>query len=144
MSDTESVCPCRSISNACNLCSPRSTPCKVKRLPGESGAAGLPSSRIRIDVASRGSIDLNFFTVRLQLASEKVGAIFHGGLEGEYMVMPKLSLTGRVEGRYAQSSKLFKGSTVDLYGDPTAALKDRKINFSGYGAYIGLRGYIGY
>lgn len=95
-------------------------------------------------VASRGSIDINFFTVRLQLANEKVGAIFHGGLEGEYMVMPKLSLTGRVEGRYAQASKLFKGSTVDLYGDPAAALDGRKVDFSGYGAYVGLRGYIGY
>lgn len=95
-------------------------------------------------VASRGSIDLNFFTVRLQLADEKVGAIFHGGLEGEYMVMPKLSVTGRIEGRSAKATKLFKASELNLYGAPEAALADKEVDFSGYGAYIGLRGYIGY
>ena len=95
-------------------------------------------------VASRASIDVNFISVRLQIADEKVGAFLHGGVEGEYMVAPKLSLTGRVEGRYAQASGLFKNSTLTLYGNPDAALKDRKVDFSGYGAYVGLRGYIGY
>jgi hypothetical protein len=95
-------------------------------------------------VASRASIDINFFTVRLQIADEKVGTFLHGGVEGEYMVMPKLSLTGRVEGRYANASDLFKDSTLELYGNPDGALKNQKVDFSGYGAFIGLRGYIGY
>lgn len=95
-------------------------------------------------VASRASIDLNFGIVRLDIADEKVGVMIHGGLEGEYMLMPKLSLTGRVQGRYAKAENFFKGSTLNLYGPPESELKDKKVDFSGYGAYIGMRGYIGY
>lgn len=110
----------------------------------------IPGSKHRVNVfvgagpmvASRASLSFNFFTVRLNLAEEKVGAYLHGGVEGEWLLSPRLSLNGRVLGRYAKASKLFKDSELTLYSN--APLKNRDVDFSGFGAYVGLRAYIGY
>ena len=112
----------------------------------------VPGNKYRVNLfggagpmlASRAGIEFLFFTIHLGLADEKVGTYVHGGVEGEYMVTPKLSISGRVLGRYANASKLFKNSDLMLYGPPAVPLANRKVDFSGFGAYIGLRGYIGY
>ena len=111
----------------------------------------IPGSKHRVNLfagagpmlASRASIELPFFTIRLNLADEKVGAYLHAGAEGEWMLSPKLSLNGRVLGRYAKASGLFSGSTLIPYGG-SEKLADRTVNFSGFGAFVALRAYIGY
>ena len=92
---------------------------------------------------TRGLIDLNFFTTRIGIADEVLGSYFHGGLEGEYLLSPKFSISGRVLGRSA-SAKIWKDNTLQLNGDPNLALKNRKVDFTGFGAFVALRAYIGY
>ncbi len=113
----------------------------------------LPREKYRVNLfagggpmlATRAAVDLPFFTIRIQLADEKVGTYFHAGTEGEYLLNPRLSLNGRVMYRYAQASGFFKDTQLgNLYSSPQSAIKDRKVDFSGYGIYLGLRGYIGY
>jgi hypothetical protein len=94
-------------------------------------------------LATRGLMDLNFVSVRIGIADEVLGSYFHGGLEGEYLLSPKFSISGRVLGRSA-SAKIWKDNTLKWNGDPTLALKDRKVDFSGFGAFVALRAYIGY
>ncbi len=93
-------------------------------------------------LAASNSIDLPFFTVRIKLSDQKTGFYFHGGAEGEWLATPKVSLTGRVLYRSATASELFHNSTLQFTN--TQYLKDRKVDFSGFGAFIGLRAYIGY
>lgn len=88
------------------------------------------------------SIDLPFFTFRIKIADQKTGMYMHGGAEGEWLVHPKLAVSGRALYRSATANKLYHDSTLELYG--TKAIKDRKVDFSGFGAYVGLRAYIGY
>lgn len=111
----------------------------------------LPGSKYRGNLfagagpmfSSRNSIDLPFSpTVRLQLADQKTGFYFHLGAEGEYVVTPKVSLSGRVLYRSATASDLYHKSTLELYG--SKPIKDRKVEFSGIAVHIGLRAYIGY
>ncbi len=114
--------------------------------------SALPREKYRLNLfagggpmlTSRAAVDLPFFTIRIQLADEKVGTYFHVGTEGEYLLNPRLSVTGRAMYRYAKATGFFKGSQVNVYGPPQSALADRKVDFSGYGLYLGLRGYIGY
>lgn len=96
-------------------------------------------------MASRPAIKFNFPGAGYFVADEKVGTYFHGGVEGEYLVMPKLAVTGRVLGRSASATKLYKDSEIGaLYSGGTATLKNQKVDFSGFGVFLGLRGYIGY
>lgn len=85
---------------------------------------------------------LFFGVLPLSIADTKVGAYFHGGLEGEYVINPKISVTGRALYRSAKV-KMYKGSTFTQYGG-TVTLGDRNLDFSGYGVSLGLRAYIGY
>lgn len=93
-------------------------------------------------LAATNSMDLPFFTFRIKIADEKTGLYAHAGVEGEWLVHPKLAVTGRALYRSATASKLYHDSTLELYG--TKQIKDRKADFSGFGANIGLRAYIGY
>jgi len=93
-------------------------------------------------LAASNSIDLPFFAVRIQIADTKTGFYFHTGAEAEYLVHPKVSLTGRVLYRSATASDLYHNSTIQF--TTGHYLKDRKVDFSGFGAAIGLRAYIGY
>lgn len=86
---------------------------------------------------------LFFSSIQLKVTDSKVGTYLHAGLEGEYLLSPRLSLNARVLGRSASASKLFEGSTFSQYTGGTL-LGDRDINFSGVGVTVGLRGYIGY
>jgi hypothetical protein len=89
------------------------------------------------------SISLPFFSVKLQVADDKVGTYAHAGLEGEYLVSPRFSVTGRVLGRYAKATGLFKDTDFEPYMTGNA-IANRDIDFSGFAATIGLRAYVGY
>lgn len=82
-------------------------------------------------------------TIAVRVTDTKVGTYVHGGLEGEYILSPKLSLNARALFRSAKATGMFEGSTFSQYGG-SATLGDRDLDFSGYGLTIGLRGYIGY
>lgn len=89
------------------------------------------------------SFYLVFFTMLpLKATDSKVGFYGHAGLEGEYQLHPKLSITARGVLRYAKAPKMFEGSTFTQY--TSGSIGDRDLSFSGYGISIGLRGYIGY
>ena len=83
-----------------------------------------------------------FPTIPLKTTDSKVGVYLHGGVEAEYLLHPKLSVTAKGVLRYAKAAKMFEGSTFTQYG--TGSIGDRDLGFSGYGISIGLRGYVGY
>jgi tetratricopeptide (TPR) repeat protein len=91
-------------------------------------------------------ISLNFFgTLPISIAAEKTGLYIHGGVEGEYLLHPRLAITGRALGRYAKSGKLdFKNKDLYLYSDANLKLQGRQVDFSGFALQAGLRAYIGY
>ena len=80
---------------------------------------------------------------RVALSDQKTGFYGHGGFEGEFLLTPRFAVTGRVLGRMAKVSGLYKDSDLTLYG-PNSPLANREIDFSGFGAHVGVRAYIGY
>jgi hypothetical protein len=85
---------------------------------------------------------LFFGVIPLNISDSKVGTYIHGGIEGEYVLHPKLSVTGRALFRSAKANKMYKGSTFTQYS--SGLIGNRNLDFSGYGVSLGLRGYIGY
>jgi hypothetical protein len=81
-------------------------------------------------------------TERASISDEKTGFYGHAGLEGEYLASSRFAITGRLLGRVARASGFYAGSPLKLWG--TTPLADRKVDFSGFGAQLGLRAYIGY
>lgn len=81
-------------------------------------------------------------SIPIKTTDTKTGRYLHAGLEGEYALGSKLSLTGRVLFRSATASKMYDGLTFTQYA--TGNLGNRDMNFSGYGLTLGLRGYVGY
>lgn len=84
----------------------------------------------------------NFSGTALTVSGQKNGSYFHGGLEAEFLMHPRLALTGRVMGRSAKADKVLDEFSFLAYG--IASLKDRTVDFSGFSATLGLRAYIGY
>ncbi len=82
-------------------------------------------------------------TASLNIGDQKQGTIIQGGLEGEYLLTPKFAISGRVLERSASAKDFFSGDNFSLYSSDLK-LDGRKIDFSGFGAFIGLRAYIGY
>ncbi len=91
-------------------------------------------------------------TLNVQLAPElpsfaktglKTGFYGHGGVEGEFLVTPRISLTGRVLGRIASAGSVIdydaKGATEGF-----ARFNGKGLNFSGLAFNAGVRAYIGY
>lgn len=78
----------------------------------------------------------------LTVSGQKNGTYFHGGLEAEALLHPRVALAARVMGRSATANKVLDEFDFDAYG--VATLKNRKIDFSGFAATLGLRAYIGY
>lgn len=78
----------------------------------------------------------------LTVSGQKNGKYVHGGLEAELLLHPRLALAGRVLGRSATAEDVLDEFGFDAYG--VASLKNRKIDFSGFAATLGLRAYIGY
>jgi len=85
---------------------------------------------------------LYFVGIPLKVTDTKVGTYFHGGLEGEYTLHPKLSLTARALFRSAKATEMFEDLDFTQYSSGT--LGNRDLDFSGYGLSLGLRGYVGY
>lgn len=94
-------------------------------------------------LAANSSIRFNFVTVTLSLSDQKNSFYGHAGVEGEYLVHPRFAAYGRLLGRMASASDLYKDSELELYSS-NVPLKDRKVDFSGFGAHVGVRAYIGY
>jgi len=109
----------------------------------------VPRSKWRVNVfgglgsmlVSTTKIGVDFLGARIQLSDQKNGFYAHGGVEGEYLIVPKLAVTGRLLARYAKTTNMYKDQDNSLNGVP---LKGRDTDFSGFGAHIGLRAYIGY
>ncbi len=73
----------------------------------------------------------------------KTGFYGHLGVEGEYLITPRVSLSGRVLGRIANAGKVIsynaQGATEGF-----ARFNDKNLSFSGMAFEVGLRAYIGY
>jgi hypothetical protein len=93
-------------------------------------------------LAATSSIRFDFGSATLNLSDQKNGFYGHAGLEGEFLVHPRVSAYGRVLGRIANASGIYSDTDLEAYG--TAQIKDREVNFNGFGANVGLRAYIGY
>jgi hypothetical protein len=86
---------------------------------------------------------LYFGSIALKVTDTKVGSYFHGGVEGEYILHPRLSVAARALARSAKATNMFEDSEFTQYSG-TTTIANRDIDFSGYGLTLGLRGYIGY
>lgn len=84
--------------------------------------------------------------IPVQIVGHNQGWYLHAGLEGEYMVRPRLALTAQGALRRANSGKLHLArEDFELYESyPVSKLGERTIDFSGWTAQVGLRAYIGY
>lgn len=114
--------------------------------------AALPKERYRVNLfVGAGSLAASRVAFKipngpdryLTISDERQGFIFQGGVEGEYLVSPKFSLSGRVLGRSATASGFYKNDDLYLY-DSNVKLDNRKVDFSGFGAFVAMRAYIGY
>jgi hypothetical protein len=112
--------------------------------------AALANPKWRVNVfgglgmllAATSSIRFDFGTATLSLTDQKNGFYGHAGAEGEYLVHPRFAFFGRVLGRVATATDLYEDTDLEAYG--TAQLSGREINFSGFGAHVGVRAYVGY
>ncbi len=86
---------------------------------------------------------LFFSSIALRVTDSKVGTYLHGGVEGEYLLNPKLSLNGRLILRSAKATDMFDGSDFTQYA-PGTSIGNRDLDFSGIAFSIGVRGYVGY
>lgn len=97
-------------------------------------------------LATRAAIKLKDPDAGYFVADEGVGFYLHAGAEGEWMVSERLAVMGRLLGRSASKKSLF-GDTNEfftLYSGPDGRLRNQDVSFSGFGAHVGLRAYIGY
>jgi hypothetical protein len=85
------------------------------------------------------TIELELGSTPVTISGQKSGPYFHGGLEGEVLLHPRFTLSGRIMGRSAKVNDVMSELSFnpDLFAD-------RAIDFSGFAATIGLRAYIGY
>ena len=81
-----------------------------------------------------------------QLVGHHVGLYAQAGLEGEWMARPRLALTARALGRYANSGSLdWPSKSYEIYESYSQSkLGDRSADFSGIAGAVGVRAYIGY
>jgi hypothetical protein len=93
-------------------------------------------------VAATSSIKFNLGSAILSVTDQTNGFYGHSGIEGEYLVHPRIAAFGRVLGRIANASDVYKDNELEAYG--TAALEGREVSFNGFGAHAGVRAYIGY
>lgn len=117
-----------------------STP--TRHLNGFAGLGPMPSQAIveykQALVAGRLIPD--------QIVGHKLGWYLHAGAEGEWLPRPRLAITGRVLGRYANSGHLsWPREDYEIYETfDDSKLAGRSIGFSGISASVGLRAYVGY
>jgi len=101
-----------------------------------AGLGPLMAARVAFKIPGSGSSVL-------EIADERQGFIFQGGVEGEYLFNSRFSVSGRLLGRSATATGFFKDTKLNIYNS-TDFLDNRKVDFSGYGAFVALRAYIGY
>lgn len=93
-------------------------------------------------LASRASIQLPISsTFTLDVSDEKVGLVLQAGAEGEYFLGDRISVSGRVLARSAKASGFFDNTGISYSG---VKIDGRDVDYSGFGAFLGLRAYIGY
>jgi len=78
----------------------------------------------------------------ISIAENKTGFYAHAGVEGEFLVMPRLAVSGRVLGRMASAGKVI--SLPADYTENFGRFTDQSVSFSGLAFNVGLRAYIGY
>lgn len=100
-----------------------------------AGGGILSSAISKIEFSDFGGTALN-------VSGQKNGSYFHGGAEAELLLHPRVAVAGRVMGRAAKAEKVM--DEFDFLAWGVASLKNRKIDFSGFSATLGLRAYIGY
>lgn len=82
--------------------------------------------------------------ISLAVTNTKTGMYAHGGVEAEYLIVPRLGVTGRLLGRYAKVSKVVDDKRLLNPSFPFfGPWNGRDVSFSGFGFDIGLRAYIG-
>ena len=81
--------------------------------------------------------------LRITASDTKVGTYFHAGIEGELILHRRFSLDARVLGRYAKATGLSIFESDNLDYTEAVPIRDRDVDFSGFGAHVGLRVYIG-
>ncbi len=69
---------------------------------------------------------------------------FYGqlGMEGEYLLHPRVAVSGRVLGRLARTANLIEGSRA-YQTESLRSFVGKAVDFSGFGLDVGLRFYIG-
>jgi hypothetical protein len=84
--------------------------------------------------------------IPVQIVGRSTGVYLHGGVEAEYLPVPRFAITGRALARFARSGELhWEDSSFEVYqGFPASTLGSRKVDFSGLAANVGVRFYIGY
>lgn len=89
------------------------------------------------------NVKIPSFPVAISESGTKTGFYGHLGLEGEYLITPRLALSGRVLGRMASAGKVI---SYDTKGETEtyARFNDKGVSFSGLAFNLGLRAYIGY
>lgn len=97
------------------------------------------------------SMDMHYYAppsydFRFLQGDTKTGSYFHVGGEGEYLVHPKIGITGRVLYRHAVAKDLIPQGTGLLTAlQPNIPIfQNIKVDFSGVAFAIGVRAYVGY
>jgi hypothetical protein len=80
------------------------------------------------------------------LSGNKTGFCGQLGAEAEYLVTPRIAVSGRVLGRMASASKVYSFKWPDPTDDDQlfSRFDGKNVSFSGLAFNIGLRAYIGY
>ena len=89
--------------------------------------------------------------IPVQLVGRKNAPMAQGGVEVEYRLQNRLSVSARALGRYANSGDLdWKNPKFELYNfngqgtnGPGFEIGGRSVDFSGFQATVGFRAYIG-
>ncbi len=139
--------------NADTFPAPNQTEYEITALPLSVSVyyAAMTNPKWRVNVfggvgsmlVATSSIRFNFGSAIFSLSDQKNGFYGHAGVEGEYLVHPRFAVYGRLLGRVAKASDLYSDSEITLYSSD-AAIKGREVDFSGFGAHVGVRAYIGY
>ncbi|MEO5618858.1 MAG: hypothetical protein ABIS67_13910 [Candidatus Eisenbacteria bacterium] len=84
--------------------------------------------------------------IPVTLAGRSTGLTIHGGLELEYPIQRRLSVTLRGLARHARTGEIeFERPNFLLYDpDPATRIGGRSLDFSGFSASAGLRAFVGF
>jgi hypothetical protein len=79
------------------------------------------------------------------ILASRTGPYVHAGVEGEYLVTPRLAVNLRLLGRHANSGALNFGQLgAAILPGSVPRLNGRSVDYRGYAVLLGLRAYVGY